>query len=106
VLRIVNVDPLWLDVPAPTEDPAAAGLKVGDPAWVLMDLGGQARVANGKVIEVAPTSDPASRRRRLRAEVPNPKGPTGILAVEPGYVRFAEPSGAVLERLAKSAGAN
>lgn len=104
ILRMVNVDPLWLDVPAPTDDPAAAALKVGDPAWVLVDLGGQARVANGKVIEVAPTADPASRRRRVRVELPNPKGPGRILAGEPGYVRFAEPAPAVLERIGKAAG--
>lgn len=102
IMRVVNVDPLWLDVPTPTEDPASLSLKVGDAAWLLLDVGGFPRVASGRVIEIAPTADPASRRRRVRVEVANPKGSTRILAGEPAYVRFLEPPVTVMDRIAKT----
>lgn len=92
VVRIVNVDHLWIDAPAPTQDPVTLNLKVGDPAWVLIDVAGNPVVREGKVIEAAPTADPASRTRRVRIEVANPKGPERLLAGEPAYVRFTPPS--------------
>jgi len=91
VVRLVNVDHLWIDAPAPTQDVITLAIKVGDPAWVLIDLAGSPVVREGKVIEAAPTADPASRTRRVRVEVPNPKGPMRLLAGEPTYVRFTKP---------------
>lgn len=92
VVRVVNVDNLWIDAPAPTQDPITFTLKVGDEAWVLVDVAGSPVVRTGKVIEVSPTADPASRTRRVRVEVPNPKGPDRLLAGQPSYVRFTAPS--------------
>lgn len=92
VVRIVNVDHLWIDAPAPTQDAVTLGLKVGDPAWVLVDMAGSPIVREGKVIEAAPTADAASRTRRVRVEVPNPKGAQRLLAGEPSYVRFTPPT--------------
>jgi RND family efflux transporter MFP subunit len=92
VIRLVNVDALWIDAPAPTQDPVTLGLNVGDKAWVLIDRAGAAVVREGKVIEVAPTADAASRTRRVRVELPNPKGADRLLAGEPAYVRFSPPS--------------
>ena len=92
VIRIVNVDHLWIDAPAPTQDPITLTLKVGDPAWVLIDMAGTPIVREGKVIEAAPTADAASRTRRVRVEVHNPKGPQRLLAGEPSYVRFTPPT--------------
>jgi len=99
VLRIVNVDPLWMDVPAPTEDPTTHSLKQGDKAWVLIDIATGSRIAEGKVIEVSPTMDLASRSRRIRVELPNPKGPQRILAGEPAWVRFTQPSPEVMTKV-------
>ncbi|HYE61589.1 MAG TPA: efflux RND transporter periplasmic adaptor subunit [Phycisphaerales bacterium] len=99
VVRVVNVDPLWMDVPAPTEDPATLSLKPGDKAWVLIDIATGSRVAEGKVIEVSPTTDLASRSRRIRVELPNPKGPQRILAGEPAWVRFTQPSAEVMSKV-------
>lgn len=92
VVRVVNVDRLWIDAPAPTQDPVTLLLKVGDRAWVLFDMAGSPIVREGKVIEAAPTADAASRTRRVRVEVANPKGAERLLAGEPAYVRFTEPA--------------
>jgi RND family efflux transporter MFP subunit len=92
VVRVVNVDQLWIDAPAPTQDAVTLSLKVGDRAWVLFDMAGTPIVREGKVIEAAPTADAASRTRRVRVEVANPRGPERLLAGEPAYVRFTAPS--------------
>lgn len=92
-VRVVSVDPLWMDVPAPMGDAVTLGLTTGDPAWVLCDIAGDARLMTGKVIEVAPTADPASRTRRIRVELPNPAGPQRLIAGEPVWVRFTQPEG-------------
>lgn len=95
-VRVVSVDPLWMDVPAPMTDPATHALSTGDPAWVLCDVAGEARLLTGKVIEVAPTADPASRTRRVRVEMQNPAGPARLIAGEPVWVRFTQPDGLTL----------
>jgi RND family efflux transporter MFP subunit len=103
VVRVVNVDPLWMDVPAPTEELSTRTLKEGDKAWVLIDVAAGARIAEGKVIEVSPTTDLASRSRRIRVELANPKGPDRILAGEPSWVRFTEPTAAVKAKVTAAA---
>ena len=92
LVRVVDVDPLWVDVPAETDKPETIALKAGDKAWVLCNVAGTAHVAQGTVIEVAPTSDPASRTRRVRVEMPNPIGAKFLLAGEPVQVRFSAPT--------------
>ncbi len=99
VVRVVNVDPLWMDVPAPTDDPSTLALKEGDKAWVLLDMATGARISEGKVIEVSPTTDLASRSRRIRVELPNPKGDRRVLAGEPAWVRFSPPSAEVAAKV-------
>jgi RND family efflux transporter MFP subunit len=91
IVRVVDVDPLWIDVAPSTEDPSTLALKPGDKAWLLCDVAGDARVGVGRVIEVAPTADPASRTRRVRVELPNPDGAGRLLAGEPMWVRFTPP---------------
>lgn len=89
-LRIVNTDPLWVDVPAPTGQTITLGLKPGDKAWVLLDLPGDPAVYLGKVIEVAAAADAASNTRRVRVELSNPNDwPSGMTA----WVRFTAPQG-------------
>jgi RND family efflux transporter MFP subunit len=89
VLRIVNIDALWIDLPAPTELTLGRGLKSGDPAWVMLDVPGAA-VAQGKVLYVSPVADAAASTRRVRIELPNPKQyPPGTRA----RVRFDRPEG-------------
>lgn len=90
-IRVVDVDPLWIDVPSPTDDPTTLALKVGDRAWVLCDVAGQGKLAQATVIEAAPTVDPTSRTRRIRVELPNPPGPGRFLPGEPVWVRFRAP---------------
>jgi len=99
VLRIVDVDPLVADVPAPMDDPMTQSVKVGDKAWVLLDVASAARVVEAKVIEVAPTLDLSSMTRRVRIEIANPKGPQRILAGEPAYVRLSQPPANVLAKV-------
>ncbi|MDX9910407.1 MAG: efflux RND transporter periplasmic adaptor subunit [Phycisphaerales bacterium] len=91
-VRVVDVDPLWIDVPADTGETITRGLKPGDQAWVLLDLpeieSGPARMRTGKIIEVSPVADAASATRRVRVEIMNPDG---IVAGVTAWVRFDEP---------------
>lgn len=102
VLRVVDIDPLEIDVAAPTEltlaDPSIGrvDVAVGQRAWVLMDLPGQRRVFVGTVTEVSSVADSRSGTRRVRVEVPNP---TSMLAGVTAYVRFTEPEGPWKERI-------
>lgn len=90
IIRVVNVDPIWMDVPTPTARLNELTIKVGDPAWVLMDLPGDAQVLLGKVIEVSPVADSSSATRRIRVEVSNKaRRVPGVQA----WVRFSEPTG-------------
>lgn len=87
VLRVVQVDPLWIDVPVSPEEPIERGLKLGSPAWVLLDAPGENAAREARVLYVAPVVD-AGGTLRVRVEVANPRGlPAGTRAA----VRFAPP---------------
>jgi RND family efflux transporter MFP subunit len=87
VLRVVNIDVLWIDLPVPTGRTISAQLAQGKPAWVLLDLPGQP-VLQGRVLHVSPVADAAAETRRVRVEVLNPQGlPPGTRA----RVRFEAP---------------
>lgn len=94
-LRIVDINPLWIDVDTPTDETIRRRTKPGDPAWILMDLAGKPLVLEGKVLEVAPTGDASSRTRKVRVELANPEGSAGdgmrLVAGEPAWVRFSAP---------------
>lgn len=100
IIRVVNVDSLWVDVQAPMADPATMTRKVDQPAWVLIDEAGKFRVAQGKVIEVSPVADPGGRSRRVRVEFANPKGENRLVAGEWVHVRFSAPSDEFTKKLA------
>jgi RND family efflux transporter MFP subunit len=71
VVRVVNTDPLWVDVYVPLEQ--AAALKLGCPGRVVFEAPG-APAAEGKVIYVASVAEAASGTLLVRLEVPNPSG--------------------------------
>ncbi|MEM1330861.1 MAG: efflux RND transporter periplasmic adaptor subunit [Planctomycetota bacterium] len=90
VVRVVRIDPLWIDVPVPVEQTLELGLTEGAPAWVLIDTPERGAPVSGEILEVSPLADYASRSRRVRVAIENP----GMLP--PGlrvWVRFSEPSG-------------
>lgn len=90
VVRVVDTDPLWIDVPANAAQTIMLKLKPGAPAWVLMDLPEEPRVYKGSVIEVSAEADARSNTRRVRVELPNPHDwPSGLTC----WVRFTEPGG-------------
>lgn len=96
IVRVVNVNPLWIDVPVPTGK--TLDLQPDSKCWVLMDLPGQSSVRLGKVIEVSAVADAASGTRRVRVSLPNPnKTVAGVTA----YVRFSEPPEAWSKRIAE-----
>ncbi|MFZ2874338.1 MAG: efflux RND transporter periplasmic adaptor subunit [Phycisphaerales bacterium] len=99
IIRVVNIDRLWIDVGAPIGDPRTLALKEGDAAWVLLDRAGAPEMRKGTVVEVAPTADLGSRSRRIRVEIENPKGPGRTIAGGPAWVRFTEPGADLLGRL-------
>ncbi|MEM9065556.1 MAG: efflux RND transporter periplasmic adaptor subunit [Planctomycetota bacterium] len=89
VIRVVRVDPVWIDVPVPTEETIARGLSDGDEAWVLIDTPDGGFLGSGKIIEVSPVADFASGTRRVRVELPNPgRLPPGLRC----WTRFDTPS--------------
>lgn len=91
VLRIVNVERLWIDADAPIDDPMTLRIKEGDTAWVLVDVLGQPKLRTGKVIEVAPAAHPVARTRRIRVELENGAGADQLLAGDTAWVRFTAP---------------
>ncbi len=99
VVRVVNVDLLWVDVPASMKELQTLQVKVNDPAWALLETAGKYRVAKGKVIEVSPVADAASRTRRVRVEIQNPKGPERVVGGEPAWIRFTAPDEGTLKLL-------
>jgi len=68
VMRVVQVDPLWVEVPVPIQQ--ARQLKQGDEAQVTF-TDKQARP--GKVALVFPVGDAASGTINVRVEIPNPQ---------------------------------
>jgi RND family efflux transporter MFP subunit len=69
VIRVVQNDPLWIDVPVPLAE--GRKLKVGSRVKVSFPEAGTQPV-QGRVIHVASVADAASDTRRVRVEVPNP----------------------------------
>ncbi|MEN0021303.1 MAG: efflux RND transporter periplasmic adaptor subunit, partial [Planctomycetota bacterium] len=96
VIRIVNIDKLWVDVPVSLDRAGAMSIRKDDTAWVLMPSGGKPNVYAAKVIEVSPTADAASGTRRVRVEIDNP---TQIVSGLNCWVRFNEPSEDWMERV-------
>ena len=105
VLRVVDISKIEMDVGSPTEDPRTWKLAVGDKAWVLLDVAGSPRLSEGRVDEVAPTADLGSRSRRIRVVIDNPEGPAQLIAGEPAWVRFSEPTKEVIEMVRVVGGA-
>lgn len=96
VVRVLSVDPLWIDVPAETAMTMSQGLKPGSPAWVLLQEDTAERVYTAEVLEVSPTADAASGTRRVRVRMDNRIG------LVPGvncWVRFTEPTGAWKDKI-------
>lgn len=69
VLRITNIDPLWIDAPVPTE--RARTLKTGDPAEVAFPPDGNTQ-RQGTIVHIASEADSASETLLVRVELPNP----------------------------------
>lgn len=71
VIRVVQNNPLWVDVPVPMAD--ARGLKLGMPVKVAFPEALDQPV-QGRIIYLATVADAASDTRRVRVEVANPQG--------------------------------
>ena len=67
VIRVVSIDPLWIEVPVPLE--TARTLKLGHTARVkFADL---KEASQGKITHIAAVADAASDTLQVRLEVPN-----------------------------------
>ncbi len=71
ILRLVVIDPLWIDAAVPTSQ--TLGLKRDDPAWVWPQLPGYDDAIEGKIVHLAQVADAASDTRLVRVEIRNPK---------------------------------
>ena len=72
VIQIVQIDPLWIDVPVPAAQ--AMGLQRQMAARVALSGGNGSSVTAGKIIFVGAVIDAASGTLRVRVEVPNTAG--------------------------------
>lgn len=70
VIRLVKIDPLWLDVPVPLAQ--AKKLIVGQSVRILFPGAEAGASANGKIIHIAAVADAASDTLGIRIEVANP----------------------------------
>ena len=68
VIRVVKINPLWIDVPVPLKQ--AKALEMGQAAAVKFEDDGAA--AAGKINHIASEADAASNTLTIRIEVPNP----------------------------------
>jgi len=76
VIRIVQNDPLWIDVPVPMAQ--ARDLKLGQDVWITFPGTTSEGSPNGRIINISAVADAASETLRIRIEVPNPlKRPAG-----------------------------
>jgi multidrug resistance efflux pump len=76
VIRLVQNDPLWIDVPVPMTQ--ASTLEVGQNVWVTFPAAAATPAPNAQIINIATVADAASDTLRVRIEVPNPtKRPAG-----------------------------
>lgn len=91
VIRVVRIDPLWVDVPAPIEQ--ALHVWVGQDA-VVHYAEEYSDTVTGKVIHVASVMDSASNTRRIRVELPNPKEYPAGLHVQVEFPRQQPPASA------------
>lgn len=76
VVRVVQIDPLWINVGVPVA--AGTGFKLGQRASVRIDSTQYKKPPSfppltGKVIYIATVADPGSNKLRVRVELPNPK---------------------------------
>jgi len=76
VVRIVQNDPLWIDVPVPMAQ--ALNLTVDQDVWITFPGATAETTPNGRIINISAVADAASETLRIRIEVPNPlKRPAG-----------------------------
>ena len=76
VVRIVQNDPLWIDVPVPMAQ--ALDLTVDQDVWITFPGATAEATPNGRIINISAVADAASETLRIRIEVPNPlKRPAG-----------------------------
>ncbi|KPK80689.1 MAG: hypothetical protein AMJ81_11570 [Phycisphaerae bacterium SM23_33] len=71
VIRIVRIDPLWIDVPVPL--PRAGKLKPGQAALARFSDPQEAPVT-GRILRIAAVADAASETLEVRVALPNPTG--------------------------------
>ncbi len=85
VIRLIRIDPLWLDAPVPAT--LARQLTVGQEATVIFP-GSDGFETSGRIRHIAGVGDSASDRLMVRVEVSNPtRRPAG----EQAHVRFSVP---------------
>ena len=70
VVRVVQNDPLWIDVPVPMTQ--ALELSVGQHVWVTFPGGSTSKASpNGRIINISTVADAASETLHVRIEASN-----------------------------------
>jgi len=91
VIRIVQINPLWIDAYVPLKQARARGLKAGDPAGIAFSKEGRVEAA-GSILHMGSVADPASETILVRVELPNAEGRTAgeRVWIHLGYKQAAE----------------
>lgn len=74
IIRVVRIDPLWIDVPVPLKYVYLLQNKKSIPLKFKVDNDGEQLLAMGKVLYKAALADPGSETLVFRLAVPNPTG--------------------------------
>jgi len=72
VIRVVDIDPLWIDIPVPLAQ--ARKFRKGQEVRVELPSSSSGKPARGRIINVSAVADAASDTLRVRVEMPNPSG--------------------------------
>ena len=70
VIQLVNIDPLWIDVPVPLS--LAKNLALAQEVTVLYPGAEEAESTNGRIIHISTVADAASDTLKVRIEAANP----------------------------------
>ncbi|MCD4699620.1 MAG: efflux RND transporter periplasmic adaptor subunit [Phycisphaerae bacterium] len=92
VIRIVNIAPLWIDVPVPLGQARLLknGLKAVVEFAAADDTDKADNTAVGKIVHIASVADAASNTLMVRVEVPNPTGRPAGEHVRVGFIPAAK----------------
>jgi len=72
IIRVVRIDPLWVDVPVPLAEAREKLTEGGTAKVAFTNSDGTVEYSDGRILKIASVADAASETLNVRVEVPNP----------------------------------